>query len=91
MTGDAELEEGSNAEAIQVAGRLGLQRLMAVVVDNASAALGWPGGIARRFIAEGWSGVEVDGRDHAALASAYAAGEPDRPHVVIARVEGKDA
>jgi transketolase len=91
LTGDAELEEGSNAEAIQVAGRLGLYRLMAVIVDNSSAALGWPGGIARRFTEEGWSSAEVDGRDHAALARAYAASRPDRPHVVIARVERKDA
>ncbi|HJQ03682.1 MAG TPA: thiamine pyrophosphate-dependent enzyme [Jatrophihabitans sp.] len=90
LLGDAELEEGSNAEAIQLAGRLGLHRLLAVVIDNSSAALGWPGGIARRFTEEGWSSAEVDGRDHAALARAYAAGAPDRPHVVIARVEGKN-
>jgi transketolase len=91
MLGDAELEEGSNAEAIQLAGRLGLHRLLAVVIDNDSAALGWPGGIARRFVEEGWSSAEVDGRDHAALAQAYAAGRPDRPHVVVARVERKDS
>jgi transketolase len=89
LTGDAELEEGSNLEAIQLAGRLGLNRLMAVVIDNDSAALGWPGGIARRFGEEGWSSAEVDGRDHAALARGYAAGMPDRPHVVVARVERK--
>jgi transketolase len=91
LTGDAELEEGSNAEAIQLAGRLGLDRLMAVVIDNDSAALQWPGGIARRFVEEGWSSAEVDGRDHTALARAYAAGQPDRPHVVVARVERKDS
>src|SRR5579864_2022352 len=34
LVGDAELEEGSNWEAVQLAGRLGLGRLTAVVVDN---------------------------------------------------------
>jgi transketolase len=91
LTGDAELDEGSNLEAIQYAGRRGLRQLMAVVIDNSSASLGWPGGIAQRFILEGWSGVEVDGRDQAALAGAFAAGGEDRPHVVVARVERKGA
>jgi transketolase len=89
MTGDAELEEGSNLEAIQYAGRAGLGRLMAVVIDNRSASLGWPGGIAARFEAEGWTGVDVAGRDHEALARAYAAGSSRRPHVVVAHVEAK--
>ena len=44
LTGDAELEEGSNWEAIQVAGRRPLGRLLAVVIDNDSAALTWPSG-----------------------------------------------
>ena len=46
LIGDAELEEGSNAEAIEYAGRAKLGGLTAVVVDNSSASLGWPGGIA---------------------------------------------
>lgn len=91
MNGDAELDEGSNIEAIQYAGRVGLDRLMAVVIDNGSASLGWPGGLARRFEVEGWSAADVDGRDHEALAGAYGSGTPDRPHAVIAHVEGKDA
>src|SRR6478735_4979650 len=45
LVGDAELEEGSNFEAIQLAGRLGLGRLMVVVVDNDSSTYGWPGGV----------------------------------------------
>lgn len=89
MTGDAELEEGSNWEAVQFAGRAGLERLMAVVIDNASTSLGWPGGIGARFALEGWSAVDVDGHDRAALAEAYAGGQPDRPHVVIAHVQAE--
>lgn len=90
LLGDAELEEGSNAEAIQYAGRAGLGGLTAVVIDNSSASLGWPGGIARRFTVEGWSASDVDGRDHDALERAFA-GSGDSPHVVVAHVERKDS
>lgn len=86
LLGDAELEEGSNWEAIQLAGRLALGGLCAVVIDNRSSADGWPGGIASRFEAEGWSAVTVDGRDHRALQSGFAGGTGDRPHLVVARV-----
>ena len=86
LLGDAELEEGSNFEAIQLAGRLGLGRLTAVVVDNHSSAHGWPGGIGARFELEGWSTAEVDGRDHDAIEEAFAAAPGDRPHVVVADI-----
>ena len=72
LVGDAELEEGSNHEAIAFAGRAGLDRLACVVVDNQSASLGWPGGIASRFALEGWSTATVNGRDHDALEKALA-------------------
>jgi transketolase len=86
LVGDAELEEGSNFEAVQLAGRLRLGRLTAVVVDNGSSTYGWPGGVERRFELEGWSALRVDGRDHDALEAAFAAGGGDRPHVVVAEV-----
>lgn len=86
LVGDAELEEGSNHEAIVLAGRLGLNRLTVVVVDNQSSSHGWPGGIARRFEIEGWASATVDGRDHAALEAAISAGH-DGPNVVVAVVE----
>ena len=91
LVGDAELEEGSNMEAIQYAGRAGLGNLTAVVIDNSSASLGWPAGIARRFTVEGWTGLDVDGRDHDALERAFAAGTGTAPHAVIAHVEPKEA
>ncbi len=90
LLGDAELEEGSNAEAIQYAGRAGLGGLTAVVIDNSSASLGWPGGIAQRFTVEGWSASDVDGRDHDALERALTE-RGDSPHVVVAHVERKDS
>ncbi|MFD5386374.1 transketolase [Streptomyces sp. NPDC127074] len=89
LVGDAELDEGSNHEAIAYAGAVGLERLHTVVVDNASATHGRPGGIAARFEAAGWSTATVDGRDHQALYEAYTAPHPGRPHAVVARVEAK--
>lgn len=87
LVGDAELEEGSNFEAIQLAGRLGLGRLVALVVDNDSSTHGWPGGVERRFELEGWSTARVDGRDHDALDQALLhAGGGRRPYAVIAEV-----
>ena len=86
LLGDAELDEGSNHEAIALAGRLGLEQLTAVVVDNRSATHGWPGGIERRFAVEGWSARTVSGRDHGALEEAFTV-TPGRPHAVVAVVE----
>jgi len=86
LVGDAELEEGSNFEAIQLAGRLGLGRLTVAVVDNASSTYGWPEGVERRFELEGWSAVRVDGRDHDALERSFLAARRDRPHLVVAEV-----
>ncbi|WP_406185878.1 transketolase [Streptomyces sp. NBC_01006] len=89
LIGDAELDEGSNHEAIAYAGAAGLERLHTVVIDNDSATHGWRGGIASRFEAAGWSAETVDGRDHAALHAAFTTPHPGRPHAVIARVEKK--
>lgn len=89
LVGDAELDEGSNFEAIQYAGRAGLSGLSAVVVDNGSASHGWPGGIAGRFAAEGWAAVDADGRDHDDLERAFRTAHPDRPLAVVAHVEPK--
>jgi len=86
LVGDAELEEGSNFEAVQLAGRLGLGRLTVVVVDNASSTYGWPGGVERRFELEGWSVARIDGRDHEALEAAFVSVDGDRPHAVVAEV-----
>ncbi|WP_433869583.1 thiamine pyrophosphate-dependent enzyme [Saccharopolyspora sp. CA-218241] len=90
LVGDAELDEGSNHEAIAVAGRFGLERLTTVAVDNRSASHGWPGGLAERFAREGWATATVDGRDHDALATALLAEHPGRPLAVVAEVESEE-
>ncbi|OLR94236.1 thiamine pyrophosphate-dependent enzyme [Actinokineospora bangkokensis] len=87
LLGDGELDEGSNHEAIAVAGRRGQANLTAVVVDNGSATHGWPGGIAARFAVEGWATATVDGRDHAALERALTTDHPGAPLAVVAEIE----
>jgi transketolase len=87
LLGDAELDEGSNHEAIAYAAAARLDKLTAIVIDNGSATHGWPGGIASRF--PGWTTSLVDGRDHDAIESALRRREWDRPHLVVAAVERK--
>ena len=86
LVGDGELDEGSNWEAVQYAGRIGLANLTAVAIDNGSASYGWPGGIERRFELEGWSVTRADGRDHDALERAFDVPRRGRPHLVVAEV-----
>jgi transketolase len=89
LVGDAELDEGSNSEAIVYAGAAGLANLVVVAVDNQSSSYGWgPGGIEAHFAVSGWSVTRVSGRDHLALAEAFGA-VPERPYLVVAEVEGK--
>jgi transketolase len=98
LVGDAELDEGSNSEAIVYAGAAGLPNLTVVAVDNRSSSWGWgPGGIEAHFAVAGWTATRVSGRDHDALAAAFlmtSAGAPDSasggPQLVVAEVEGKE-
>jgi len=84
LTGDAELNEGSNWEAILHAGSAKLANLTLIVVDNRSSNVEM-GDIAKRLSAFGWEAVTVDGRDHEELRAAYEhrAGVPT---AVVARV-----
>ena len=85
LTGDAELNEGSNWESILHAGSAGLSNLTLIVVDNHSSTVEM-GDIAGKLAAFGWDAVTVDGRDRDALRAAYerrAAG----PTAVVAVVE----
>jgi transketolase len=86
LVGDGELDEGSNWEGVQYAGRVKLDSLTAIVIDNASATYGWPGGIEERFALEGWRTRRVDGRDHDAIERALR--ERGGPRCVVAEVRG---
>ncbi|MGZ8737882.1 MAG: 1-deoxy-D-xylulose-5-phosphate synthase N-terminal domain-containing protein [Nocardioides sp.] len=89
LVGDAELDEGSNHEAVELAGAMGLEQLTVVVIDNESSTWNERGRIAGRFAHEGWHTVVVDGRDHAQLELALKRPVPGRPSVVVAEVEAK--
>jgi transketolase len=84
LTGDAELNEGSNWEAILHAGASRLSNLTLIVVDNRSSSIAL-GDIAAKLAPFGFDAVNVDGRDHDALRAGYerrAAG----PTAVVAAV-----
>lgn len=88
LVGDAELDEGSNAEAIEFAAAAGLSALTVVAVDNSSATWPWRGGLEARFEVAGWHAVRIDGRDHAALAVALARRtKSDAPNLVVVEVQ----
>jgi transketolase len=90
LLGDAELDEGLNWEAVQYAGRMGLASLTAIVIDNDSSMYGWPDGIERRFMLEGWATLRVDGRDHEQLEAALMPDPAEeRPRCIVAEVEKK--
>ncbi len=69
LTGDAELNEGSNWEAILHAGAARLDNLTLIVIDNASGILPM-GSIAEKLAPFGWDARTVDGRDHDAIEAA---------------------
>jgi len=98
MTGDGELQEGQNWEALQAAAHEGLGKLWVIVDRNEVqsdkrteeiVALGDLEGKLRAF---GWDVVTADGHDHAALDAVFARFREDdaTPKVLVARtVKGK--
>jgi transketolase len=96
VMGDGELQEGSVWEAAMASSELGLGNLMAVVDRNGLQLAGQTEAtvalepLAARWRSFGWAVREVDGHEPAELAAAFAATEPGRPVVVLARtVKGK--
>lgn len=70
LTGDAELNEGSNWEAIMHAGAARLGNLTLVAIDNRSSSIAIDP-IDEKLAAFGWDAVTVDGRDHDAIRAAF--------------------
>jgi transketolase len=84
LTGDAELNEGSNWEAVMHAGSARLDNLTLIVVDNRSSHVEL-GEIALKLRAFDWDAVSVDGRDHEELRAAYRR-RSDGPTALVAIV-----
>lgn len=83
LTGDGELNEGSNWEAILHAGARQVP-LTLVVVDNRSSSVPL-GDLAAKLGAFGWDTASVDGRAHEELRAALSR-RPDHPVAVVARI-----
>jgi transketolase len=99
MTGDGELQEGQNWEALQAAAHEGLGGLW-VVVDRNELQSDKPTeeivalrGLEAKLGAFGWAVASCDGHDHAALREAFdgfRTGPPDVPKVLVANtVKGR--
>jgi transketolase len=98
MTGDGELQEGQNWEALQAAAHDRVAHLT-VVVDRNELQSDKPteqilalGDLAVKLASFGWHVVSCDGHDHAVLRAAFEEFEAvdDRPHVLVAHtVKGK--
>ncbi|UCG88934.1 MAG: transketolase [Gemmatimonadota bacterium] len=93
LTGDGELQEGSNWEAIMAAGQFQLDNLTAIVDrnglqlgDTTERTIGLEP-LAERWRTFGWGVVEVDGHDIAGLLQTFEAlpVEAGRPTCVIAK------
>ena len=94
MTGDGELQEGQNWEALQSAAHDGLGRLW-IVVDRNELQSDKPTeeilrlrDLEEKLRAFGWEVASCDGHDHAALREVFAsfrAGRDDVPKALVAR------
>jgi transketolase len=85
LTGDAELNEGSNWEAILLAPALKLNNLTLLVVDNHSSHLSMAPFDAK-LRSFGWRATIVDGHDHDALEAAFRERDDERPTAVVADI-----
>ena len=85
LCGDAELNEGSNWEAILLAPERRLGNLTLLVIDNHSSEptmSPWDA----RLGSFGWDTHLVDGHDHGALERAFRVRHADRPTAVVADI-----
>ena len=95
-TGDGELQEGSNWEAIMFAGHQRLSNLTAIVDRNRlqqgarTEDTNRLEPLADKWRAFGWEVCEIDGHDYKALYETLAGERGDRPRCVIAKtLKGK--
>jgi transketolase len=93
LCGDSEMAEGSIWEAVEHAGKEGLNNLVVVVDVNrlgqrGETMHGWNlSSYSARAEASGWNAIEIDGHDIEAIDRAYTEAEStaDRPTMIVAR------
>jgi transketolase len=93
---DGELDEGSNWEAVQFAQHFRLSNLVAIVDYNKIQSFGSVKDVldleplADKWRSFGWTVLEIDGHDHAAIARALHADHGGRAKAIIAHtIKGK--
>jgi transketolase len=93
---DGELDEGETWEAVMFAGTTRLANLTAIIDHNGLQYTGptrrmlSPANLVAKLTAFGWSAMDVDGHDPAALRAALSATDGPGPRAVVARtVKGK--
>jgi transketolase len=93
LCGDSEMAEGSIWEAVEHAGKEGLEKLVVIVDVNrlgqrGETMHGWDlSAYSRRAEASGWATIEIDGHDIASIDRAYteAVSISDQPTMIVAR------
>ncbi len=92
LASDGDIMEGVAAEAVSLAGHLGLERLCVIYDDNritidGAVDLALSEDVGARFAACGWQVQHVDGHDPAAVAAALEAAlsGDGKPHLIVAR------
>ena len=90
LCGDGDLQEGVSAEAISLAGHLGLGKLIVFYDSNhisieGDTALSYTDDVKSRFKGYNWHVQEIDGHDRAAIAKALSRAKriKDRPSLII--------
>ncbi len=96
--GDGDLQEGISYEACSLAGRLGLKDLILIYDSNSitiegDTKIAWDEDVKKRFEAQKWEVIEIDGHDFDEIDSAITkAKEATKPTIIIAKtVIGKGA
>ena len=93
IAGDGCLMEGVSHEAIHIAGRFKLNKLIVLFDDNNVTIDGWAtvaetGDQVARFKAAGWAVKSVDGHDHARIAAAMRwATQQDKPVMIACKTK----
>ncbi len=96
--GDGDLQEGISYEACALAGRLNLKDLILIYDSNkitieGDTAIAWNEDIKKRFEAQNWAVIEIDGHNFDEIDSALTqAKNSDKPTIIIAKTKiGKGA